>query len=443
MTVTVSTHRDSVPDEIAKRVVLPEGHTDEDALFAAYDWLRTNAPLALAHVEGYDPVWLVSKHADIMEVERQPDIFSNAGGPDEPGSHNPILTNQAGDALTKQLTGGTLRVLETITHLDASEHTAVKDIAQHWFRPQSLKRLDDQIRDLAREAIENHLKSGVNDIEIVSEFCLRYPLHVIMTLFGVPAEDEARMMALTQDFFGTDDPDAQRDDVEPMNPEAAAQQFYSAIQDFYAYFDSLVEDRRTEPRDDLATVIAQAKDPETGEYYRKEIAYGWFVAIATAGHDTTSSTMATVLEVLAQRPDQLAAVQADLSRIPDLVNEALRWGTPAKHFMRRAEQDYVLRGQNIRKGDRMMMLYQSANRDTDVFEDPYEFRYDRKPNKHIAFGYGVHQCVGQHLAKQELRIILEELLPRLSGLEITGERKLVQTNFVGGLRRLPMRLKLK
>ncbi|TDO46868.1 cytochrome P450 [Kribbella sp. VKM Ac-2527] len=281
----------------------------------------------------------------------------------------------------------------------------------------------------------------MNELDFVQEFALFYPLHVIMTLFGVPESDEPRMMALTQEFFGTADPDAQRADVEPLTPEAAAQQRAAAIKDFYAYFDVLVEDRRTTPREDLATLIASART-ESGEYYANTFAYGWFIAIATAGHDTTSSTMAGTIEQLALHPDQLAVVQADMSLVPDLVNEGLRWSSPVKHFTRQATQDYTLRGREIRAGDRFMLLYQSANRDTDVFNDPDTFRLQRKPNKHIAFGYGPHMCIGQHLAKLELRVLFEELLPRIRSIAITGDRKVVQTNFVGGLRNLPVRLEL-
>jgi cytochrome P450 len=441
MTVTQSASS-TVPADIAARVVLPEGHREDEPLFEAYRWLRENAPLAQVSVEGYDPVWLVTKHADIMEIERQPDVFTSGGG-DEPGSHNPILQNQAGDAFTQSMTGGSLRVLETLTYLDPPEHTMVKDVAAEWFRPVSLKKWEDRIRELADEAIANQLTTGPNEVDVVADFALSYPLHVIMTLFGVPPEDEPRMMALTQEFFGTADPDALRADVEPMSPEAAAQQWVAAIQDFYAYFDALVEARRADPQDDLATIIAAARNPETGEYFPKEVAYGWFIAISTAGHDTTSSTMAGLLEVLAERPDQLALIQSRPELIPDLVNEGLRWVSPVKQFTRRALRDYELSGQQIRQGDRMMLLYQSANRDADVFDAPDEFNLERKPNKQIAFGYGPHMCIGQHLAKQELRIMLEELLPRIETLEVTGPRKVVQTNFVGGLRRLPMRLVLR
>ncbi|MCW2816091.1 MAG: Linalool 8-monooxygenase [Nocardioides sp.] len=441
MTITEESRVTTLPDHIARQIVLPEGHRDEVKLFEAYRWLRENAPLAQAVVEGYDPVYLVSKHADIMEIERQPDVFTSGGG-DEKGSHNPIFQNQAGDEFTKSLLGGSLRVLDTVTYLDPPEHTAVKDIAAAWFRPVQLKKWEDEIRALALGAIDRFLKPGLNEIDFVKEFAVYYPLHVIMTLFGVPEEDEPRMMVLTQEFFGTADPDSTRADVEPLSPDAAAKQWAAAIQDFYAYFDVMVEDRRANPREDLATIIAVAKQPD-GEYYPKTFAYGWFIAIATAGHDTTSSTLSTAIERFAMHPDQLAEVQAKPELVDQLVNEALRVASPVKHFARRATQDTTVGGVPVKAGDRFMLLYQSANRDEDVFDEPDTFDVHRHPNKQIAFGYGPHMCIGQHLAKQELRIMFEELLPRIEKLEIVGDRKVVQTNFVGGLKNLPVALTLR
>lgn len=439
MSISEITDTEIIPDHIARQIVLPEGHRDEAELFEAYRWLRENAPLGKARVEGFDDLWLVSKHADIMEIERQPDLFSNAGG-QEKGANSPILQNQAGDEFFKSV-AGSLRIMDALPYMDPPEHTQIKDIANAWFRPQQLKQWDEQIRELASKAIARFLKPGTNEIDFVKDFALHYPLNVIMTLFGVPEEDEPRMMALTQEFFGSADPDAARDDVEPLTPEGAAQQFTGAMQDFFAYFDVLVEDRRANPREDLATIIATAKDAE-GEYLPKTFAYGWFIAIATAGHDTTSATMSSTIEALAQHPDQLKRVQADPSLIGDLINEGLRWASPVKHFTRRAEVDTTVGGRPVKKGDRFMLLFQSANRDEDIFEAPTEFRMDRKPNKQIAFGYGPHMCIGQHLAKMELKIMFEALLPRISELELVGERKVVQTNFVGGLKNLPIKFQL-
>ncbi|MEN0136455.1 MAG: cytochrome P450 [Rhodococcus sp. (in: high G+C Gram-positive bacteria)] len=437
MTTVESADTTTVPDEIGRQIVLPEGHSDDAKLYEAYRWLRENQPLGQARVEGYDPLWLVSKHADLMEIERQPEIFS-AGGGENKGSHNPILTNQAGDEFTKTLTGGSLRILDALPYLDPPEHTTIKDVAFDWFRPANLKKWEDRIRETARESV-TRLVSGKQDLDAVHEFAVFFPLHVIMSLFGVPVEDEPRMMALTQDLFGVADPDAKRDDIETLSPDAAAQQWAAAIADFYAYFDVLVESRRAEPRDDLATLIAVAKDA-SGEYFPKTFAYGWFVAIATAGHDTTASTLAGCLQQLAARPDILERVQGDLTLVPQLVNEALRIVSPVKQFTRVALRDYELRGRTIKAGDRLMLLFQSGNRDAEVFDNPDTFDIDRRPNKQIAFGYGPHMCIGQHLAKLEMKVMLEELLPTLRRVEVTGDPKMIQTNFVGGLRRLPVHL---
>ncbi|MFC0448105.1 cytochrome P450 [Rhodococcus jostii] len=426
-----------IPDAVARQIVLPEGHRDNDALFEAYRWLRENNPLGRAVVDGYDPIWLVSKHADIMEIERQPDIFTSAGGEDK-GSVNPILANQAGDQFTKSINNGSLRILETLTYLDPPEHTAIKDIALDWFRPTNLAKWETVIRDLAKAAV-GRLRETDGRIDFVKDFALHYPLHVIMSLFGVPEEDEPRMMALTQEFFGTADPDAVREDVEPLTPDAAAKQWVATIQDFYAYFERLLQDRRANPSDDLATIISVARD-ESGEYYPNEVAYGYFIAIATAGHDTTSSTLAGGMLELGRHPDLLAKAKADLALAPQIVNESLRWASPVKHFMRQATQDYTLRGRDIKKGDRFMLLYQSGNRDADVIPDPDRFDYTRRPNKHIAFGYGPHMCIGQHLAKLELRIMFEELLPHIESLELMDETKMIQTNFVGGMKNMPVKI---
>ncbi len=440
MTSTIQPDANTViPDDIAQQIVLPEGHRDDARLFDAYRWLRENNPLGVARVDGYDPLYLVSKHADIMEIERQPDIFTSAGGEDK-GAFNPILANQAGDEFTKSINNGSLRILETLTYLDPPEHTVIKDIAADWFRPNNLKQWEDSIRVLARESVDRLLDTD-GSIDFVKDFALQYPLHVIMSLFGVPETDEPRMMALTQEFFGTADPDAAREDIEPLTPDAAAKQWVATIGDFYAYFDALLEDRRANPTGDLASIISIAKDAD-GEYFPREVAYGYFIAIATAGHDTTSSTLAGGVHALSQNPSLLARLKGDLSLVPNLVNESLRWASPVKHFMRTALAPYTLRGVDLQPGDRFMLLYQSGNRDIDVFTDPDVFDIDRRPNKHIAFGYGPHMCIGQHLAKLELKVMFETLLPHLDAVEITADPRYIQTNFVGGLKNMPVQLTL-
>lgn len=440
MTATQTEQLAIIPDEIARRIVLPAGHLDEQALFDAYAWLRREAPLGKAEVDGYDPLWLVTKHADILEIERQPELFTNGGGPDAPGTHNPILNTKAGDAWTMKVNGN-LRPLESLQMMDPPEHTIIRDIAQGWFRPVELKKWNDRIRQLATKVISRHLSPGTNEIDFSRDFAWYYPLHVIMTLFGVREEDEPLIMRLAHERFGVNDPE-NRPAGQSVDPATLAARLNVAnIKEFEAYYTGLVNSLREEPQDNLASLIANARQPD-GEYYPMKTCIGYYIAISGAGHDTTSTTAATIFEQLAKHPEQLRAVQDDPSLIPTLIQEGLRWTSPVKHFVHQAAVDYTLRGAEIKKGDRLMLLFQSANRDEEVFEAPDEFRHDRKPNPHIAFGSGPHSCLGQPLARLELRILLEELLPRVRNIELLEGRKVLQTNFVGGVKSLPVRFEL-
>ncbi len=437
MTTTQDTEAAVLPDEVARKIVLPEGHTDLASLFDTYKWIRDNMPLAMAVVEGFDPMWLVSKHADLMEVENSPKVFT-AGGGDHPGSHNPILVPIAGDEFTKSLTGGSLRVMDATPYMDPPEHSTVKESTNDALRPASMKKFEAQIRELARAAVDR-LADAAGEIDIVEKFAAEFPLRSVMTLVGFSQDEYARMYGLTQEFFGTQDPETRRADVEELSPSAAAEQWAAATRDYNAFFDTYIEDRRVNPREDLATVVATAKQAN-GEYFPKGVCYGRFMEFATAGHDTTTATIAGAMHLFAQRPDVLARVKADLSAVPDFVNETVRWVAPVKHFMRRALVDHQMRGQTIKAGDRLMSMFQSGCRDEEAIDHPDEFDIDRKPNRHLGFGYGTHICLGQHLAKLEMKVLWEELLPRLESVEITGQPKYTQTNFVGGLRRLPAKV---
>ncbi|MEB3061914.1 cytochrome P450 [[Mycobacterium] zoologicum] len=437
MTTAQHTEAAILPDEIARQIVLPEGHADLDALFAAYKWARNNMPVGKAIVEGYDPLWLITKHADIQEVETLSEVFCAGGGEENPGSHNPILTNQAGDEFTKSLLGGSLRILDALPYIDPPEHSEAKNAVFDSLRPVNLKQYEERIRGLARDSIAHlvDITAAGKTIEVIDDFAMAYPLRALMSLVGIPQQEYPRMLKLTQEFFGAADPEHQRNDIE-VTPQQMAEQFAATIQDYYGYFDTIVEDRRAHPTEDLATVIACAKK-SNGEHFSKTECYGRYIEFATAGHDTTSATMAGTLRLLAEHPDVMARVKADMKLLPNLINEALRLVSPVKHFMRLALSDYTLRGQTIKAGDRLMPLFQSGNRDEDVFANADTFDIDRKPNPHLGFGFGTHTCPGQHVAKMELRVMFEELLPRLESIESAGPGQVTQTNFVGGLKHWP------
>ena len=212
------------------------------------------------------------------------------------------------------------------------------------------------------------------------------------------------------------------------------------ITDFFEYFRALSEARRANPTDDLASLIANSQID--GQPISDFEAMSYYIIVATAGHDTTSSSTAGALWALCDNPGEFAKLKANPSLIPGLVDESIRWTTPVKTFMRTVTADTEMAGRQLKKNDWLMLCYASGNRDEAVFEAPDAFRVDRTSNKHLAFGYGAHLCLGQHLAKMEMRILWEELIPRLKSVELAGEPALSQAVFVNGPKRLPIRFEM-
>ena len=429
--LTEARHR--IPLDVASQLVDPAAYADE-RLQKAYAWLRANEPLGVAEVEGVDPFWVVTRHEDILEISRQNDLFHN-------GDRSPTLTSQAVDAKVRAMMGGSPHLLRTLIHMDAPDHPKYRALTQGWFMPQNLRRLEDQIRVIAKVAVEKMAAKigpdGVGHCDFVQEVALHFPLHVIMSIMGVPEEDEPRMLKLTQELFGAADPELSREAGKPVEERAFD---FSVIIDFSNYFRALSEAKRAAPTDDLASLIANSTID--GQPISDLEAMSYYIIVATAGHDTTSSSTAGAMWALAQNPAELAKVKADPSLIPSLVDESIRWTTPVKTFMRTVTADTEFAGRQMKAGDWVMLCYASGNRDEAVFEAPQEFHADRKPNKHLAFGYGAHLCLGQHLAKMEMRILWEELLPRLSELSLDGAPAMSESVFVNGPKRLPIRFKM-
>ena len=221
----------------------------------------------------------------------------------------------------------------------------------------------------------------------------------------------------------------------------AAESFMAVVMEMFAYFTTLTASRREHPTDDLASAIANATI--NGEPISDMDTLSYYAIVASAGHDTTSAGIAGGLLALIQNPDQLARLQADPSLMGTAVEEIIRWVVPVKEFMRTAQADTEVRGVPIKKGDAVLLSYVSANRDEEVFDDPDKFDVGRDPNKHLSFGYGVHFCLGASLARMEINSFLTELIPRIKTIELAGDPELISTLFVGGLKRLPIRITLK
>ncbi|HMD29278.1 MAG TPA: cytochrome P450, partial [Steroidobacteraceae bacterium] len=374
---------------------------------------------------------VVTRHADVLEISCQNALFHN-------GDRPATLTTQADDARVRQITGGSPHLVRSLVQMDDPGHAKYRALTASWFAPGNVRKLEGQIRAIARAAVERLATLG-GRCDFGADFAFGYPLRVIMSILGVPEQDEPRMLMLTQKLFGAADPDGARA-AAVLTAEQFSKIIEPAVADFTAYFAGISADRRLHPRDDLATVIANAQ--VDGKPISDIDSTGYYIIVATAGHDTTSSSTIGGLQALAQDPALLRRVASDPALIPGFVEESIRWTTPVKTFMRSATADTRLGGRNIARNDWLMLCYASANRDETVFDEPFKFRPERKPARHISFGSGAHFCLGQHLAKLEMRILFEELLPRIKSLQLDGEPLLSQSWFVNGPKVLPIRYEM-
>lgn len=416
------------PEEISTRLVSPVSYNNPDQVHRDLSWLRMNAPISLINAPNIDPFWCVSRHSDILEIERRPDVFRN-------GDRSTVLIARPMIDAVMGLTGSP-HLVRSMVNMDGGEHRQFRSLAQPWFTPANVRKLTETIRAIARTHVDRMIARD-GECDFVADVALHYPLHVIMSILGVPEADEGRMLTLTQQLFGARDPELSRKSEAMSDPATAIGIFQSVLGDFYGYFSEISSARREEPTGDFATVIANAVIG--GRPITDREANDMYILVATAGHDTTSASTSGAMWALAQRPHLLDQIKERPSLIPALVEEAIRWVTPVKHFMRTAAADCEINGHQFRSGDWIMLSYMSANRDESVFSDPFEFRVDRSSNQQVAFGYGPHVCVGQHLAKLEMTILFEELLPRIRTLELNGEGAWTQSNFVSGPKRLPIR----
>ena len=400
----------------------PKAYTRNDEWHETAARLRRTDPVALIEAPDFDPFWAVTKHADVIEIERQPELFPNT------------IESVLAPSAIRPSNGGPVIPFKTLIHMDGPQHREYRKLTNDWFKPGELRRtLAPRVEQLAKKFVDRMAELG-GSCDFALDVARFYPLQVIMSVLGVPESDELLMLDLTQKLFGVDDPDF----GVGTSPEKRMEVMMQLVQ----YFQRMTADRRAKPGDDLASVIANGRvdgaplpDLET---------LGYYIIVATAGHDTTSSTLAGGLEMLVKNPEQLQALKRSPAGIDNAVEEMIRWVTPVRHFMRYAQGDYTLRGKRIAKGDALLMSYLSANRDEDVFENPFRFDAARaNASTHLAFGTGVHFCLGANLARLELASFFRALLPRLESIELTGPTEYTAATFVGAPKRVPIRYRLR
>lgn len=418
----------TISEDLARTIIDPKAYSEREIVDAAFARIRAEQPLDKAVLAEFEPFWVVSRHADIKEIERQPDIFRN-------GEKSTFITNIEGNQRVRMLTGGEPNLIRSLVSVDGDEHKALRGVVFPHVTPRAIKPLEDQIRIIANEFVDYMLKFD-GECDFAQDVAFLYPLRVIMTVLGVPQEDEPFMLKLTQELFNNADPELNRARAE-LSPEEMLKSLWETTMELENYFKAVTEKFRANPTGQINSLIANAQI--NGEYLNHRQLMGYYIIAATAGHDTTSNTVAGAMWALAERPHLLKQMQEQPERINAFIEESIRWEAPVKHFMRSAVADCEVSGQQIKAGDWLMLSYQSGNRDEAVWNDPFEFRIDREQNPQIAFGYGVHVCLGQHLARMEMRILWEELIKRLKSVELNGKCERTISNFVCGPKHVPIR----
>ena len=408
-----------------KKIAYPETYADEKELHDIFTFMRKEDPVSWVEPDQFRPFWAITKHEDIIEIEKQNELFIN-------DPRTTLMDIPTEDAI-KEFTGGSHLLVRSLVHMDNPDHQLYRSLTQKWFAPPNLESLKKDIRNIAKEYVNKMVDHG-NECDFAKDVAIFYPLRVIMSILGVPKEDEPRMLRLTQELFGGRDEDMIRDESETSSES-------NTITDFFEYFTALTEDRRKNPTNDVSSVIANAQI--NNEQLGHLEAMSYYVIIATAGHDTTSSSTAGGILALIENPEQLSKLKNNPSLMTSAVEETIRWVTPVKNFFRTATQNYDLKDREIKKDDSILLCYPSGNRDEEIFDDPFKFKVDRSPNRHLAFGHGAHLCLGKYLAKIEMEIFYEELFKKIDNIQLNGEPEWVKASFVSGLKSLPIKYTLQ
>lgn len=403
----------------ASALLAPLSYTDPQRVHEIMAKLRSEKPVCKVEAEGINPVWLISRNEDVAFIESNSDIFH--AGP------RPTVRTVAEDmALKEQRKGG-----QVLPEMDGDKHRKYRQITQAWFMHPNLKTLDGSIKAAAKRYVDL-MQEQAPTCDFASDVAFWYPLRVVMSLAGIPETADEEFIKLTQSLFAPADSDNLAG--EQLTNAQASQRIFELLQPF-------VEERKANPGDDLISVIVRAEID--GQPLSLPDILSYLLIITTAGHDTTSASLAGGILALMENPEQLERLKQEPELIPSAVDEILRWVAPVKHFARTAMKDVEIGGVTIPEGDSVMVLFASACRDEALFPDGDKFRIDRKPNKHLAFGTGPHMCLGRYLANMELEAYLTELLPRLDTIELTGEPKYMGSSLVSGLKSLPVTYSFK
>ena len=377
--------------------------------------LRAEDPVHWTEEPNGPGFWSVTKHADLITINRDAQGFSS-----EIGGVNIAEMDHVEGAFD---TRGQMMLMT-----DPPKHTRYRLLVNKGFTPRMISLIEEHLRFRAELIVDSVIERG--ECDFVTDLAAELPLQAIAEIMGVPQEERHLLFDWSNRLIGADDPEYMTDPGSQENATMAAAELY-------VYATSLREDRASEPRDDIVTKLINA---EIGGDKLTEAEFDMFIMLlAVAGNETTRNATAHGMHALLTNPDELAKLRADPGLIDSAIEEIVRWATPVLYFRRQATVPLELRGRRIEPGDKVVMWHISANRDEDVFVDPFRFDVARTPNDHIGFGGGgAHFCLGANLARMELRLIFEEILARFDGMALVGEPERLRSNFIGGIKHMPV-----
>lgn len=402
-------------------LISPERYRESGPPHAQWEQLR-NQPLQYFEVEGREPFWAVARHADIMEISSRPEDFSNSNG-------IVVLSQEQAERRAK----GYPVQMKTIIEMDPPDHRVFRKVASGFFTPRGIERLDEIVEASARIVIDSLGAEG--EADFVEDIAQKHPLRVLATILGIEPSQEEQLLELTTQLLASEDPELRREGED--RHEAS----FDLMMDFFNMFNTIIEDRRANPTDDLASMLANATF-ENGEPLGDIETLGYYLIIFNAGHDTTRHSLTGAFQAFLDYPDELRRLREDPSLLKTAVEEVVRYTAPVNYMKRTATRDLEFDGQKIRKDDILALFYASGSRDETVFDDPHRFDVGRSPNRHLGFGWAEHYCLGAHLARASIKALLAQTAARIESMEHAAPAEYVASSFVVGPKHLPVRYRM-
>jgi cholest-4-en-3-one 26-monooxygenase len=380
-----------------------------------FTFLRREAPV-YKHPEPHGPgFWVLSKYDDVVAVGRDAETFSS----DQKRGGVVGLEERVG---TEGFEGSGNLMLT----MDPPEHTRYRKLVNRGFTPRQMRMLEPHIRDLTARIIDEVIERG--ECDFVVDVAAELPLQVIAEMIGVPHEDRHKLFEWSNRMVGSEDPEY----------IVSAEEVQTAQIEMFMYANELAQQRRQNPRDDIMTALLEAE--VDGDKLSEMDFNLFFLLLAVAGNETTRNSIAHGVKAFCDFPEQYQLLVADPSLASSATEEIVRWASPVMYFRRNVTRDTEIRGHEVKAGDKVSMWYISANRDEDVFDDPFTFDIRRNPNEHVGFGGGgPHHCLGANLARMEIRVLLEEMAQRMPTIERVDDAQPLRSNFIAGIKHMPVR----